>query len=100
MNFIEFLFNDHDEDWFYYARNKEVRREMDKAILYRETQGTRIPYLAPELLCLYKSTDTEREGYGQDFELSYARMNQEQRRWLQRALSVMNPAGHKWIVKG
>ncbi len=100
LNFIEFLFNDHDEDWFYYARNKEVRREMDKAILYRETQGTRIPYLAPELLCLYKSTDTEREGYGQDFELSYARMNQEQRRWLQRALSVMNPAGHKWIVKG
>ncbi len=100
LNFIEFLFNDHDGDWFYYARNKEVKREMSKAILYSETQGIRIPYLAPELLCLYKSTDTEREGYGQDFELAYAQMDQEQRDWLQKALSFMNPTGHKWLREG
>lgn len=98
LNFIEFLFNDHDADWFYYARNKEVKRELSKAILTDETQGIRIPYLAPELLCLYKSTDTEREGYEQDFALSYAQMNQEQREWLKKALSTMNPGGHKWIV--
>lgn len=98
LDFIEFLFNDRDEDWFYYARNKAVKRELSQAILHREAQGATIPYLAPELLCLYKSTDTEREGYGQDFELAYARMNQEQREWLQEALRTMNPDGHKWIL--
>lgn len=98
LNFIEFLFNDHDESWFYYARNKAVRREFSKAVLYCDTQETRIPYLAPELLCLYKSTDPDREGYGQDFELAYAQMNREQREWLQEALRTMNPEGHKWIL--
>lgn len=98
LNFIEFLFNDHDADWFYYARNKEVKRELSKAILADETQGIRIPYLAPELLCLYKSTDTGREGYEQDFALAYARMDEEQRDWLQKALISMYPGGHKWIV--
>ncbi|MDE5892009.1 MAG: hypothetical protein K2H45_03685, partial [Acetatifactor sp.] len=34
LNFVEFLFNDRDEDWFYYARNKAVKRELSKAILY------------------------------------------------------------------
>ena len=100
LNYVEFLFNDRDEDWFYYARNKAVRRELSKAILYCDAQGVRIPYLAPELLCLYKSTDTDREGYGQDFELAYAQMNQEQRDWLREALLTMNPEGHKWIDKG
>ncbi len=98
LNFIEFLFNDHDDEWFFYARNKEVKRELSKAILYYDTQDIRIPYLAPELLCLYKSTDTGREGYEQDFERSYAQMDQEQRDWLKKALSTMNPDGHKWII--
>lgn len=98
LNFIEFLFNDRDENWFFYARNKAVKRELSKAILRYETQEIKVSYLAPELLCLYKSTDIDREGYGQDFELAYAKMNQDQRDWLQKALLTMNPDGHKWIV--
>ena len=66
---------------------------MNKAILYEN--GTR--YLAPELLLLYKSTDTERDGYQQDFELSISKMSQEQKQWLNRSLKIMNPDGHKWL---
>lgn len=54
--------------------------------------------MAPELLLLYKSTDIEREGYQQDFELAYSKMNNEQKEWLNNALKVMNPNGHKWLL--
>ena len=93
LNFIEFLFNHKDETYFLYARNKEIKRELNKAILYEN--GTR--YLAPELLLLYKSTDTERDGYQQDFELSISKMSQEQKQWLNSSLKIMNPDGHKWL---
>lgn len=67
-------------------------------MIRQSLKGVGIPYLAPELLCLYKSTDPDREGYGQDFELAYAQMDQEQRDWLQQALLAMNPEGHKWCL--
>lgn len=95
LNYIEFLFNHKEEEYFLYARNKEIKRELEKAIL----QVNGIPYLAPELLLLYKSTDTERDGYQQDYELTYAKMNQEQREWLKNSLKHMYPEGHKWGVE-
>ena len=51
---------------------------------------------APEICLLYKSTDTAREGYQQDYELAEKRMNEEQRNWFNQALMIMNPNGHKW----
>lgn len=68
-------------------------RELNKVILYEND----LSYLAPELLLLYKSTDTERAGYQQDFDLAYSKMNNEQKEWLNNALRVMNPDGHKWL---
>ena len=66
---------------------------MKKAILCRDG----IPYLAPELCLLYKSTDTEREGYRQDFELAYEKMDASRREWLRNALVRAFPEGHKWL---
>lgn len=94
LNFIEFLFNDKDEKCFLYARNKEIKRVLTKAILHTND----ISYLAPELLLLYKSTDTEREGYQQDFELTILIMNSEQKEWLHSSLKILNPGGHKWLL--
>jgi hypothetical protein len=54
--------------------------------------------LAPELLLLYKSTDIEREGYLQDFELAFSKMNVEQKEWLNNSLKIMYPDGHKWML--
>jgi len=93
LNFIEFLFNDRDEKYFLYARNKEIKRELNKAILHENDT----PYLAPELLLLYKSNDIEHEGYQQDFELAFLKMSSEQKEWLSNSLKIMNLDGHKWF---
>jgi hypothetical protein len=93
LNFIEYLFNDRNEDSFIYARNKEITLPVSKAVM----TGNEIPYLAPELVLLYKSTDTEREGYQLDFDTAIAKMSNEQKEWLQIALKALNPSGHKWI---
>lgn len=93
LNFIEFLFNDRSDADFEYARDREVKRELDKAMLSHNG----VPYMSPELCLLYKSTDIEREGYQQDFELAYKAMNGEQREWLKNALTRLYPEGHKWI---
>jgi hypothetical protein len=94
LNFVEFLFNDRDEYNFLYARNKDIKRELSKAILQKDDTY----YLAPELILLYKSTDTEREGYQQDFELAVLKMNKNQIDWLNNSLKIMYSDGHKWLL--
>ena len=95
LDFIEFLFNEKTEDQFIYARCREITRDLKRAILF----SAEVPYLAPELCLLYKSTDTERDGYGQDFELACSAMDDEQRKWLSGALLRVYPEGHKWLAK-
>lgn len=93
LDFIEFLFNDKDNTNFLYARNKEISLALSDAILFRDD----IPYLTPELVLLYKSTDTEREGYQLDYDYATARMNERQKAWLANALQREYPQGHVWI---
>ncbi len=92
-NFIEFLFNDKTENDFLYARNHHVKRSLDKAILY----NYEIPYLAPEICLLYKSTDTDRVGYQSDYDSAIKAINCEQKDWLNNSLKFMFPSGHQWI---
>jgi hypothetical protein len=94
-DFIEFLFNDRTDTDFIYARNHDIRRTLDKAVLMNEG----IPYLAPEICLLYKSTDISREGYQKDHDNAIGKMTEEQKRWLNDALVEMYPEGHKWINK-
>ncbi|MCI8388545.1 MAG: hypothetical protein HFE63_08795 [Clostridiales bacterium] len=94
LDFIEFLFNDHSETEFIYARNRNISRGLGDAILMSDG----IPYLAPEICLLYKSTDTERAGYQQDYELAYEKMDVSQREWLNEALKIEFPNGHKWMT--
>lgn len=94
LDFIEFLFNEKTENHFVYARCREITRDLQNAILVSDG----IPYLAPELCLLYKSTDAKRYGYQQDFELAYNIMSNEQREWLRNALMQIYPDGHDWIV--
>ena len=71
---------------------RSIKLALTDAVLYKD----HLPYLAPEMCLLYKSTDTEREGYQSDYENAVANMNQRQRRWLNDALAIMYPQGHKW----
>lgn len=93
LDFVEFLFNNRSSDSFLYARNENISLPLNRAILNNDG----IPYLAPELVLLYKSTDTEREGYQLDFDLAMEKMSHEQKQWLQTALKIMNPSCHKWL---
>ena len=93
LDFIEFLFNDRTSESFEYARNREITLDLGKAILTAEG----IPYLAPEMCLLYKSTDIEREGYQQDFELAWKAMDPSRREWLRKALLWEYPNGHPWL---
>ena len=94
-NFIEFLFNDKTDTDFLYARDHRVKLNLEKAVLYRND----IPYLAPEICLLYKSTDTERKGYQQDYDNAVKCMSAEQIMWLNEALKFVYPDGHKWIQR-
>ncbi len=92
LDYIELLFNDKTKEAFEYARNREITREPEQAILISDG----IPYLAPELCLLYKSTDMGRDGYQQDFELAWKKMDAYRRAWLRNALLREYPAGHPW----
>ena len=92
LDFIEILFNDKTETHFEYARDREIKREIEKAVLFADG----VPYLAPELCLLYKSTDADREGYQQDFELAFREMDGEQRAWFSAAMKKAFPQGHRW----
>lgn len=94
LDFIEYLFNKHDDTHFLYARNNNVKRELKRAIM--KTKG--INYLAPELVLLYKSTSMNNENQ-HDFKHTLPKMNENQRIWLKNALQFMYPNGHEWIEK-
>ena len=93
LAFIEFLFNDKSDNYFLYARNHDVSLSLSQAILSRRG----IKYLAPEIVLLYKSTDTVRKGYQLDYDMAMAAMTEKQIKWLRDAIKIMNPEGHKWL---
>lgn len=92
LNFIEFLFDSKSEDKFQYRRNSEITRDLAKAILINNG----IPYLAPEIVLLYKSTDITRECNQLDFVSATGEMSKEQLLWLSKALHKQYPKGHQW----
>ena len=93
FDFIEFLFNNKTQSDFCYARNEAITLPLFSAKLF----NTGIPYLAPEIVLLYKSTDITREGYQLDFDAAIDKMSKYQKCWLKNVLIKMNPNGHPWI---
>lgn len=93
LDYIEFLFNNRKDDFFLYARNKDIKLEMNKAVLTAKD----IPYLAPELILLYKSTAADNPDYQLDFDNAVLKMDEEQLMWLEKSLISMFPHGHKWL---
>ena len=66
LDYIEILFNHRKDDCFLYARDHSISRAIEKAVLRTD----RIPYLAPEIVLLYKSTAFDDPDYRHDFEVS------------------------------
>ena len=93
LDYIEFLFNTYNEKGFVYARNSNIIRTLDKAILKNDS----IPYLSPEFVLLYKSTDIMREGYQLDFDVTISHLSEDSKKWLINAFNIAYPDGHIWL---
>lgn len=96
-DFIDFLLTEMDGMWKY-RREPSVIRSLERISLRTESG---IPYLAPELVLLFKSKNTsnqERAKDETDFEMALPHLDSEQRAWLRWALITTSP-DHTWIQK-
>lgn len=94
--FMDFLLTDMDHGVWRYRRNPAILRELGRAVLCSEDG---IPYLAPELALLFKSSTSsgkERDKDQADFEAVSDVLEPERRAWLRWALTALNPA-HRWL---
>lgn len=101
LDYVEVLFNRVVDGKFLYKRNPDIFLER---YLYHDTKG--IPYLAPEMVLLYKSVFVRMpptpenleaaENYRHDFRVAAEKMGAQQRSWLKAALEICYPMGHEW----
>lgn len=92
FDYIEFLFNTVQGDHFVFDKKKEIERELSQALLFRD--GT--PYLAPEIVLLYKASQADNQDYQYDFEQTYPYLSSEQKAWFIQNLDKRYPDGHCW----
>ena len=90
LDYLEFLFNCVHGDHFIF--NLDLEREMEKAILYNKG----LPYLAPELVLLYKSSRADNPEYQFDYHITAPHLNHEQLLWFHNGLEKLYPKGHPW----
>ena len=95
-DYIELLFNRTDDGEFVFSVDKGIKREINKAIMYRCGAA----YLAPEIVLLYKAAQPDRDENRVDFESVYPYMREEQKAWLMQSIEKLYPEGHKWLEKG
>ncbi|MDQ0876061.1 hypothetical protein QFZ77_004720 [Paenibacillus sp. V4I3] len=98
FTYVEFLFNNRDDGYFYLPGKANVRRLLNKALLASDD----VPYLAPEVVLFYKSSYLD--GFDvtdhiQDFNLSLAFLDLEQKQWLRESLEKEYPSGHAWLQR-
>lgn len=90
---LELLLNERDGDAWVFRRDAAVTLPVSRAI----GRGVeRIPFLAPEIVLLYKSKDP-RGPDAHDFAVVLPRLGGERRGWLAAALDAVQP-GHPWIA--
>jgi hypothetical protein len=93
--FIDILLTEMAGVWKY-RREPSIVRSLDKISLKTDSG---IPYLAPELVLLFKSkntSDRERTKDQSDFENALPQLDGERRAWLRWALIATSP-DHVWI---
>jgi GrpB-like predicted nucleotidyltransferase (UPF0157 family) len=94
--FIDFLLSDIANEVWRYRRAPAIIRSTERISL-RSDSG--IPFLAPEIVLLFKSQNTsgrERRKDQSDFERVYRHLEPERRAWLLWALVATDPE-HAWI---
>lgn len=96
--FIDFLLANLEGGIWRFRREPTIIRDMGRAS-FRSDDG--IPFLAPELVLLFKSKNTtgkERAKDQADFAEVYLKLEPERRAWLRWALTALEPA-HPWLER-
>ena len=93
FHYLEFLYNNVCANYLVLDQRNELRRELSKSILYHNG----IPYLAPEIVLLYKASDSENSAYQLDFSETYPCLNEEQKAWFVSGMNLLYPDGHPWL---
>ncbi|MCL2836281.1 MAG: hypothetical protein FWE00_06075 [Defluviitaleaceae bacterium] len=99
FDFLEIIFNKRQDGLFVCNKDKNISREIDKAILFNEG----IPYLAPELMLfiisnpVYIESEFHREKNHIDFNSAAPFLPAENKDWLINALETAYPEGNKRI---
>ena len=75
---LEVLLNERDEDNWIYRRDKEIKLDEKRVILFTEK---RIPYLCPEAVLLYKTKELNDKDC-KDIVNASKKMNETQIKWL------------------
>lgn len=83
----------HDRDTWICRRDERIRLPYD-AVIHHTPDG--IPYLAPELVLLFKAKHTRRKDQA-DFDATVPLMTASQRATLAELLTRTNP-GHPWLA--
>ncbi len=94
--FIDFLLTEMDSNVWHYRRDRNVVRAAERA---HPSSRSGIPYLAPELVLLFKSKNTsgrERDKDETDFQEVFPHLEPERRAWLYWALAATQPE-HPWL---
>ena len=94
-DFFEVLFNEAEGDWFRFRRKPAVTLELAKAVQQTEDG---LPFLAPEIVLLYKSNNPDHAGNAADFEAVLPALERRGVVWLRQALNALDP-GHAWIAR-
>ncbi len=88
---LELLLSENEGEHWIYRRDRRIALPLSTAFL--ETKP--IPYLAPEVVLLFKSKDTKPKD-DLDFHRSLEMLTADQRHWLRTALDMAAPT-HPWI---
>ena len=92
FHYLEFLFNRAAGGDLVLDQRSGARRALAKAFLQRDG----ICYLAPEIVLLYKASDSENPEYQLDFSEAYPQLNEEQKAWFRQNMTLLYPDGHPW----
>ncbi|CAN5894910.1 hypothetical protein BH24DEI2_BH24DEI2_22300 [soil metagenome] len=99
--FLDIVLSPRRENAWVYKRDEEISRPLEHAILHAGD----LPYLAPELVLLFKSRSTTATGESgprtkdrADFDRIAPRLSDEQKNWLRSAVSRREPT-HPWLAR-
>lgn len=89
---LEILLNECDAEIWKFRRDIKISYPLESVIMYSETG---IPYLAPEIVLLYKVRNT-REKDHKDFLSVKEFLKSNQQNWLRQAIKIHEPK-HEWL---